>query len=218
MACRIPSYRRQKTKSVDRAFVELGGIRHYLGTYNSPESRAKYGQLIAEWTSSGGHLTANSDEITVNELIARFWTFAETYYCRADGSPTNEQHNCHQALRPLVALYATPLVCEFGARRLKTVRDRMIQTGWCRTNVTKATGRLRRLFRWGVENEIVPVSVYQSLTARPSTRSAGGYSSRGGAPIRARGASRRDTSPLRDTAPNRSIRPAIQRCSSNLPR
>lgn len=33
-----PTYRRQKGKTGDRAFVVLGGRRHYLGEYDSDES------------------------------------------------------------------------------------------------------------------------------------------------------------------------------------
>ena len=35
----VPKYRRQKSRSGDRAFVELGGVRCYLSAFNSPESR-----------------------------------------------------------------------------------------------------------------------------------------------------------------------------------
>jgi integrase len=161
----IPKYRRQKTKSGDRAFVELAGSRVYLGAYDSPESREAYARTLAEWEAAGRELTAAANEITVNELIARFWTYAEAYYRRADGSPTDEQNNFRQALRPLASIYGSIKVCEFRAKGLKIVREEMVRKGWCRTNINKMVGRLKRLFRWGVENDIVPAEVYQSVCA-----------------------------------------------------
>ena len=40
----------------------------------------------------------------------------------------------------------------------------MVDAGNCRMYVNKNTGRIKRMFRWGVEQEIVPVTVYQALT------------------------------------------------------
>jgi len=47
-----PKYRLQKSDEGDRAFVELNGMRHYLGAYDSEESRREYHRLLAEWTAS----------------------------------------------------------------------------------------------------------------------------------------------------------------------
>ena len=46
---RDPKYRLQTTTSGDRAFVVLGGRRHYLGAYGSPESQQTYHRLLAEY-------------------------------------------------------------------------------------------------------------------------------------------------------------------------
>ena len=52
---------------------------------------------------------------------------------------------------------------------LKAVREAMIRPdadgreGWCRNNANRAIGRLKSVFKWGVENEIVPPHVYQAL-------------------------------------------------------
>ena len=41
----------------------------------------------------------------------------------------------------------------------------MIKDGRCRTNVNRLVHWIRRAFRWGVEEELVPVSIHQALTA-----------------------------------------------------
>ena len=66
-----PKYRKQKTKTGDRAFVELGARRHYLGSFGSPESRQAFHRLLAEWSANGGSLPAPPDQITIVELMGR---------------------------------------------------------------------------------------------------------------------------------------------------
>ena len=40
----------------------------------------------------------------------------------------------------------------------------MIEAGIVRTSINRNVGRIRRLFKWGVENELVPVNVHVALT------------------------------------------------------
>ena len=47
---KLPSYCRHKASG--QAVVTLNGRDHYLGEYGTPESRARYEQLIAEWVAS----------------------------------------------------------------------------------------------------------------------------------------------------------------------
>jgi hypothetical protein len=41
----------------------------------------------------------------------------------------------------------------------------MIDAGWCRPQVNGRVGRVRRVWKWGVENELVPAATYQALAA-----------------------------------------------------
>lgn len=66
---------------------------------------------------------------------------------------------------------------EFSRLKLKAVRDTMIEVGWCRTSISDAIGTIRRCFKWAVENELIPASVFHGLMAisglrvgRPDTR------------------------------------------------
>lgn len=165
---RTPSFRHHKGSG--QGFVEIDGHRYYLGKHELSETRQRYHRMIAEWLANARQLPVQPDEITVAGLIARFWMYAEGYYRKVDGSPTDELNNFRQALRPLASLYGSTKVREFSARRLKTVREQMIGIGWCRTNINKMVGRLKRLFRWGVENELVSPAVYQSITALSGLR------------------------------------------------
>lgn len=162
--CRVPKLRRHKT---GQGFVELSGRRIYLGRHDLPEAQQKYHRLVAEWLANGRQLPAasDSDELTIIELVALYWKFAEGYYVQPDGTHTGEISALRVALRPLKALYGHAGAAAFGPRALCTVRHRMIGLGWCRKSINVHVGRIKRVFRWGVEQEIVPGSVYHALQA-----------------------------------------------------
>ncbi len=44
-------------------------------------------------------------------------------------------------------------------------KHRLTGKPWSRKYINKAVDRIRRMFRWGVENELVPPSVKQKLEA-----------------------------------------------------
>jgi integrase len=79
--------------------------------------------------------------------------------------PTSHLHNVKDALRPLADLYADHPVTEFGPLRLKAIRQHFIERGLSRGTVNKLVGTIRRVFKWGTENELVPATVYHALQA-----------------------------------------------------
>jgi hypothetical protein len=136
MKTQTPKYRRQRNVKGDLGFVELEGKRHYLGKYDSPVSKQKYRQLVAEWML-GSHNPSSKKEITVMQLVAGFWRHAQQYYRNQNGEPTSEISCMRQALKPLKELYGYLPVQEFGPLKLKTVRQWMIDAGWARSNITR---------------------------------------------------------------------------------
>lgn len=170
-AMKVPKYRRQKVKDHVYAFVDLNGERRYLGEYNTPESQEAYNRLIAEWLETGRSKIippASTDvqpQLTVLELCAEFWSHVEKYYRRPDGSATSEQENYRQVMRPLKELYASTKVSEFGPRALKAVRQKLCERKMNRITINKHTSRIKSLFKWGVEQEIVPPNVWHGLQA-----------------------------------------------------
>ncbi len=161
---RIPSYRLHKPTG--QAVVTLDARDIYLGRHGSNESRSAYDRLIAEWIGNGRHLPAAdaNGNTTVVELVARYWAHAVAYYLK-DGRPTSEQQTIKAALRPVKRLYGHTLAKSFGPTALKAVRQNMVDQGWCRNHVNKQVGRLKTMFRWAVENELIPPSVYHGLVA-----------------------------------------------------
>ena len=160
---KTPSYRRHK--ATGQGFVELNGKRFYLGRYDSPKSREKYHRTVAEWLAAGRQSPIDPESITVNEMLARFWLHALSYYVRADGEPTCEINNLKQALRPVKELYGRTAASGFGPLALRVVRRRMIDKGLCRTNINKAVNRVKMVFRWAAGLELIQPTVYHGLQA-----------------------------------------------------
>ena len=162
---RKPSYLLHK--ATGQARVRIDGRDVYLGTYGSPESRQRYDDIVCEWLTKNEVVNAT---LTVDDLCLLFMKFAESYYLRKDGTPTGSIRNIREGLRFVIRLHGSTLVHQFGPRKLKAVRQAMIGDGRARTNINRLTHWIRRVFRWGVENEYVAASVYEALRAVPSLK------------------------------------------------
>src|SRR6516162_2625837 len=121
-APRTPKYRLHRPSGL--AVVTIGGRDVYLGKHDSPESRAEYDRLIAEWLPGGRQATHaprdNPADLTVSELGNRYVEWATAYY-RKLGEPTSEIHNVNRAIRTLRQLYGPTAARDFGPLALKAI-------------------------------------------------------------------------------------------------
>src|SRR4051812_1074095 len=92
---KIPSYRPHRASG--QAVVVLDGRSFYLGKYDTPDSRAEYDRVVAEWLANRRqqqpaissppvaphppHAPACPD-LTVTELCVAYWKHVETYYVK----------------------------------------------------------------------------------------------------------------------------------------
>ena len=106
-----------------------------------------------------------SKPFTMSRLCKAYVSYAEDYYFPSSGSSAHESENIDLALRPLCKLFGKTPAAEFGPMKLKRVRDKMIEMGWCRRQINHQVGRIKRMIKWAVENEHLPASVYQSVSA-----------------------------------------------------
>jgi len=159
----IPKYRQHKTTG--RAVVEIDGRVFYLGPYGTEQSKAEYDRLINEWLSNGRRLPDEGGGITIVELIAAYWKHAERYYVDRDGKPTSTQHNIRSALGPVRRLYGESAARDFGPTALKAVRQVYLDKGWSLSTINDSASKVRTMFRWAVENELVPADMHQALMA-----------------------------------------------------
>jgi integrase len=148
--------------------VTIGGRDRYLGKFDSPESRAEYDRLIAEWLLGGRQSTHaprdNPDDLTVAELSLRYLEWATGYYRKLD-EPTSEIRNVKRAIQTLRTLYGHTAAREFGPLALKAVRNRWIDEGLTRSGCNRLTGIVKRIFRWATEQEFIPPTIHHGLAA-----------------------------------------------------
>ncbi|MEQ8847988.1 site-specific integrase [Botrimarina sp.] len=162
---RTPNYRLHRASG--QAVVTLSGRDFYLGPYGSDESRLAYDRRVAQWLANGRRLTPTRKVSgwPVERLLAEFWLHAQRYYVGPDGQPTSELDAYRQVMKPLRAMYGSTPVDAFGPLAFKALREALVARGLTRKSVNQRMGRVRRIFKWGVEQEYVRPGTYQALQA-----------------------------------------------------
>ncbi|MGA2496757.1 MAG: site-specific integrase [Tepidisphaeraceae bacterium] len=162
--CNVPKISHHKASG--QAVVRLDGRDFYLGSWGTEVARGEYDRIVAEWLANGRHSpTVSCVELTVAEIMLRYVEFADGYYRSTDGTSTTEPMKIRHALRPLRRLYGHTDASAFGPLSLKAVQQSMITLGWCRKHINQNVNIIRRMFKWAVENELVPGGVYHALLA-----------------------------------------------------
>src|SRR5262245_3491265 len=166
----IPTYRLHKARGC--AVVTTDGHDHYLGPFGTPSGKQKYAGLIRAWeqrqeqptTESAAPLVPN-DRPTVNELILGYLKHARDYYRPNHGE--NKEAGCiNDALAVLQEQgFAREPADAFRPRDLKKVREAMVAKNWSPTYVNSQVNRVKRMFAYAVEEDLVPGSVYHALLA-----------------------------------------------------
>lgn len=165
-AHRTPGYLLHKPSG--QARVRIRGRDYYLGRHNSPESWKKYHQLLAQYAEQADEVlpVIRCDQTSVAELVAQYVEFASEHFRHN----RDERYRIKAAITPLVELFGSLAVDEFSPRKLKEVRQSLIdrrnlRTGkpLCRKYVNQLTALIKKIFKWGVSEELVPVVVYQAL-------------------------------------------------------
>ena len=164
----LPKYRVHRATA--QAVVTLSGRDFYLGPHGTKASRQEYDRLIGEWLATGRQpLHLSPEQLSVAELCVRYLQFVRTRYVK-DGRPTGEQCAIKSALRFVRELYSRRPAAEFGPLALKAVRNKMVEADLAITTINQHVGRIRRMFRWGVAEELVRADVYHALVALTGLR------------------------------------------------
>jgi len=168
----IPKYR--KHRATGQAVCTISGRDYYLGPHNSKASKIEYDRLVSEWLVAGRpNATIVDNELSVNELIARFWKHAQKRYLK-HGKPTSELPLIQLVMRHVRELYGRKPVSEFGPLALKAVRSKLIEKDWARKTINDATKRIVRMFRWGVAEQLVEPNILEALRAVEGLRKGSG--------------------------------------------
>jgi integrase len=156
----------------------------YLGKVGGPEEEAKAEaerlRVLGEFRATGSYSRPSDSGVLIAVLVAAYMRHVEVHYRKRDGRPTSEQRVIALALRPLLARYGHTRAADFGPRALQAVQALMVdgswmseadrerageryKGGWCRKLVNANVNRVRRMFKWGVSQELVPATVLASL-------------------------------------------------------
>jgi integrase len=161
---RMPAYCVHKGRNL--AYMTIDGREHYLGRAHSPESHARYREALSALLAGLAPAEAvrpnrKPSAMTVGELAER-WIVA----MREQFGPTHQKaYEAVHAGRDLAKQHATATVAEFGPRAFKAIRDRMVREERSRQFVNRRMNSIRRCFRWGVAEELVPGDRIQALAA-----------------------------------------------------
>lgn len=170
----VPSY---LSHSSGQARVRINGKDHYLGEYDSDESRKLYSQIIARIANGlpiaeVSKVRTSNAGISVAELVSQFVNDELKRFSES------ERHCQRAALRVLRQLFGFTSVTEFGPLKLRAVRESMVggdpnqkdkdgkpkpRKPWLRGVVNRQVKRIQALFRWGVSWELVPESIAAAL-------------------------------------------------------
>ncbi len=178
----VPTYRHFKPR--DLAYVEIregGKLRRvYLGKYDSAESKEEYRRILAELgaVEAGAipiaPITGRPAVVTINELLLAFLRHAESYYVDMkvapdqDGRrpPGDSLYSFRAAVRRLKEFCGNQPVESFTPTAFKTLRQDMIdREDLSRSHINDQAARMRGIFKWGVENELVPETTWRALMA-----------------------------------------------------
>lgn len=162
---RIPKYCLHK--ATGQAYVNLDGRRTYLGRHGSEESQERYRRLVRDLTAKAlPTMVRPGEAILVVELCNAYRKHAEEYF----GESPSSLDRIRVALRILRDNFGRLPVDEFGPLALQTVQKNLVAEGLSRTYINHLSDCIRRVFRWGASQEIVPVVTYQALTTVPGLR------------------------------------------------
>jgi integrase len=166
----VPTYRlhRQSGQALVTLTDGLGGRRDVLlGKYNSVASRVEHARLVAEWEAGGRSLLQPAApaiaDLSMNELLLRYWKHAEAYY--GFNGERGDEGCFRSALRIVRENYGHTKAKAFGPLALKACRQKMVDAGWSRNYCNAQVDRIRRMFRWAAEEQLLPGSLYAELKA-----------------------------------------------------
>jgi len=152
---KIPPKKLHKASGLDRARYK--GQDYYFGTSGSLESEQRYDQWVKQLLAGNPDPSPKLGSATMAGLVKQFLDHAKKKYS------VGEYCNVKSACGVLLATHRPTRPNHFGPKALADVRDAMIAKGWPRTRVNEQISRVRRVFRWGVSQEIVSVHTVLAL-------------------------------------------------------
>jgi integrase len=136
---------------------------YFPGPYDSVESRAAYDAALADWLKNGRAraapppATPTTEKATAAEIVLAFWRYVEEQglYVK-HGRKTSEHHDLRAAFGVLANLYRDRPTAQFGLAEMNALRKAMVERKWAETTIKRHLQRIRSLFAWGQDHNLVP--------------------------------------------------------------
>ena len=175
-----------------QSVVRIDGQDYYLGKHGSPESHARYAVLLSEYQKNGCRLPDGFDSrelaeranavfgpqtkivethqaekpLQVKHLAESYRIFIAKRYAESQ----SELHRLNQVCDELKEFDGELLIADYGPRALQRQRQRWIDAGLARVYVNRLVNCTRRMFRWGVAEELVTESIWTRLRSVDALR------------------------------------------------
>lgn len=165
----VPDYRYRVS---GQGVVTFNGTNFYLGPYDSPESKAKYRNLLAQYIDSGGETPTVDPQqaktpITVADVTAEAREWIKVKFSNSPPQLSRFNNLC----TTLDDEYGSEPASEFGPPKLAELRELFIASGNCRKYVNTQTKSIVQIFRNAVSRKLIKVEVFHTLQTLESLRS-----------------------------------------------
>ncbi len=157
---RKPVYGFHKTSAQARTTVNEKRIS--LGKYGSRESKVIFDDILAQREADHAQRTKTSTGLTIGRLAVLFMEHADREY-QHDRKQTGEANGFRHALKAPVAAFHRVRVVDIGPKKLNSVQSRMVDQGLSQSTISSRIRRIRQVSSWGVSEELVSVSVIETL-------------------------------------------------------
>lgn len=144
------------------AYVQFGKKQMNLGPWGSQQAKDKYAAILKEWAKHNSIKPfVPKPNCKVSRLVAEYLRLLEPRVSRAE-------HKKNQTLlTTFLADYYRMPAADFGKAELKAIRAQLQAQGRVREQINKEIGRIRRCFKWGVNEDMVPAAALVNLQAVP---------------------------------------------------
>ena len=147
-------------------YIYVNRKRVYLGKCDEKTAVIRYNALMQKTLDPLSHLSSSPGDIMLVELAARFMVSHKGYYKRSSEGFDKQLHRFHIALSFPLALFAELPAAQFGAKKLIETRDAMVASNrFTRGYINTLINCIRRVFSWGVEQELVTPACLTALRA-----------------------------------------------------
>lgn len=150
--------------------VTIDGKDYLLGPWGTPQAEQSYRRIIAQWLAKEGQFAPKDEPVTVDEVFAGYWLYAEKYYGYDLDPKRGDCCNLKSTMAIVRGIYGDTKAADFGPLDLRAVQGEMIRRKWCRNLVNQQTGRIKQIFRWATGEELIPPSVWHALLACPGLK------------------------------------------------